>query len=209
MKSQSSSKVHTKFQLPTGTLWAVSIAVLVCTLAGGLWQVLANGEPYYEGKPFSYWLDQIPCTIAHTNLNVSIMYPWIMTRAGAGANQMGDMDKSNKALKIVDQIGGQCLPMLLRRLQSRDSPLKERLVQWSVRMHLMPASWTPRRSDMMRAQSLTAIIKLGYSAKPLFPALEVLAHDKDPNVKAAARCALMCLNPAEFSRLERLQSGKH
>jgi hypothetical protein len=60
----------------------------------------------------------------------------------------------------------------------------------------------------VKPQALTAIIKLDYSAKPIFPELALLAQDADPKIKAAASFALGRPNPAEFSRLERLQSGK-
>jgi hypothetical protein len=136
-------------------------------------------------------------------------YPWFYgTKAEADASQEQIIERSNKALKVVDRIGGQCLPTLLRRFQSRDSPLKTQFAQWAVRMHLIPASWTPRTSAIVRGQALTAIVKLDYSAKPIFPALARLAHDKDPDIKAAAKYALIRINPAEFTRLERLQSGK-
>ena len=105
-------------------------------------------------------------------------------------------------------MGGRCLPMLLRRLKSRDPALKTRLVQWLVLNHLLSQSMAPRSADIVRGQALTAIIKLDYSAKPIFPELALLAQDADPKIKAAASFALECLNPAEFSRLERLQSGK-
>jgi hypothetical protein len=131
-----------------------------------------------------------------------------MTLAEANANVAGDKDKSDKALKVVDQLGGRCLPMLLRRLRSKDSAFKTHLVQWLVLNHLLPRFMAPRSSDTMRGQALTAIIKLGYSAKPIFPELAVLAQDPEPQIQTAAKYALERLNPAEFSRLERLQSGK-
>ena len=131
-----------------------------------------------------------------------------MTVAEANASLLSDQEKSEKALKVVGQIGGRCLPMLLQRLKSRDSAFKTRLVQWLVLNHLLSPSMVPRSAAIMRGQAVTAIVKLGYSAKPIFPELALLAQDTDPQIKASAKYALDRLDPAEFSRLERLQSGK-
>jgi len=88
----------------------------------------------------------------------SIRLPRIYeTRAEAN----DDKEKSDKALKVVDQMGGRCLPMLLRRLKSRDPALKTRLVQWLVLNHLLSQSMAPRSADIVRGQALTAITKTG------------------------------------------------
>jgi hypothetical protein len=178
-------------------------------LAVASWEVFANREPRFEGKPFSFWLDQIPITDVMPGVGVSIRWPWIYTTAAeANANYASNKERGDKALKVVDQLGGQCLPLLLRRLKARDSPFKTPLVQWLVLHHLVSRSWIPPSADIVRGQALTAIMKLDYSAKPIFPDLILLTQDPDPQIKAAAKCALGRLNPAEFSRLERLQSGK-
>jgi hypothetical protein len=142
-------------------------------------------------------------------VGVSIRWPWIYTTAAeANANYASNKEKSDKALKVVDQLGGRCLPMLLRRLKTQDSAFKTRLVQWLVLHHLVSRSRLPPSAVIVRGQALTAIMKLDYSAKPIFPDLALLAQDPDPQIRASAKCALERLNPAEFSRLERLQSGK-
>jgi hypothetical protein len=98
----------------------VSVALIACTLVVASWLLFANREPRFEGEPFSFWLDQIPVTEVMPNGGVSIRLPWIYeTRAEANASQLSDKEKSDKALKVVDQMGGRCLPMLLRRLKSR------------------------------------------------------------------------------------------
>jgi hypothetical protein len=169
---------------------------------------LSTREPCYEGKPFSYWLDQIPCTMTWPNGSYSMMYPvTYRTRAEAEADQENFVKRTDKALKAVSQIGGQCLPMLVRRLRTKDSPLKTTLTRWAVRLHLIRSSWI-RPADTVRGQALTAIVKLDYTAKPIFSELAVLAHDNDPAVKAAAKYALNRLNPAEFERLEKLQQTR-
>jgi hypothetical protein len=177
---------------------AVCAALVTCTLVLTSWLLLANREPRFEGKPFSFWLEQIPITEVIPN-GVSIQLPWIYNTR-ADATERIDKEKSDKALNVVNQIGGQCMPMLLRRLKTRDSAFKTRLVQWLVLHHLFSPSRIPRNSDMVRGQALTAIIKLDYSAKPIFPDLELLAQDRDPQIGASARLALECLNPGEFSR---------
>ena len=178
--------------------WAVCAALVTCTLVLTSWLLLANREPRFEGKPFSFWLEQIPITEVIPN-GVSIDLPWIYNTRADAAERI-DKEKSAKALKVVDQIGGQCLPMLLRRLKTRDSAFETRLVRWLVLKHLLSPSRAPRSAEIVRGQALTAIIKLGYSAKPIFPHLELLAQDRDPQIGESARLALECLNPGEFSR---------
>jgi len=181
---------------------AVLLGGLFCMVIAAVGLGLWNREPAYEGKPFSYRLDQIPCTLTRTNGTVSIMIPAVYrTRAELDANQKEDIKKANEALKAVTVIGGQCLPMLLRRLQTKDSSLKTILIRWGVRWHLARASWMPR-PEVIRGQALTAIVKLDYLAKPIFPALSILAKDKDPAIRAAARYALREVDPHDFKRLE-------
>jgi hypothetical protein len=89
----------------------------------------------------------------------------------------------------------------MRRLRSHDSQWKNKVFDWAERLHLMRPSW--RRSDAFeRGQALTAITKLGYSAKPIFSELRMLSNDKDPGVRDAAKYALEKLRPDDFERLE-------
>ena len=191
-------------------------AVILAVAAVGVAFVtgLFEREPYYNGKPFSYWLDRLPATYltpgagAAQSLQFSLVYPSsYKTLAGVNQAYANFRHQQDEAVKAVSRIGGQCLPLLIRRLQSKDSKLKTEAGHWAVKLHLIDPSWI-RPADMKRGQALTAIIKQGYAAKPIFPDLVALTHDNDPAIRAAAKYALQELRPEEFERLERLQE-KH
>ena len=181
-------------------LLAGSILILFLAVAFGLW----NREPIYHGKPFSYWLDQIPCTVTGPGF-ASRMYPHAYrTTAELEAHAQADRDNANEGLQAVTRIGSKCLPMLLRRMKSQDSQLKLLFVRWSTRLHLTAPQHFPS-ADTMRGQALTAILKLDSEAKPLLPALILLAQDKDSKIRLAARHAVRELSPQDFQHLQQLQ----
>lgn len=55
-------------------IYALLFVGLICTVIVVVVTLLIR-EPRYEGKPFSYWLDQLPCTMIWPNGGVSMMYP--------------------------------------------------------------------------------------------------------------------------------------
>jgi len=188
--------------------FAMAASILVTAWA------LSNREPYYHHKPFSYWLARVPCTyVAPAGATVSFQPVMIyttpfLTRAEAEAALEESKLQADQAMKAVNLIGGKCLPLLVERLQSKDSPAKIWLIHWAIKIHLVAPSWF-QPADIKRGQALTAIIKQGYSAKPILNDLAILARDKDPAISAAAKYALEQLKPEEFERLEKLQrSGK-
>jgi hypothetical protein len=178
---------------------AVTIAVVI----GG-----SDREPYYQGKPFSYWLDRLPVTYvgsgggrAQPILVYSSAYK---TPAEVQQAYENLQHQQELAVKAVTLIGGRCLPLLIRRLQSQDSALKTTAGHWAIKLHLIDPSWF-RTADMKRGQALTAIVNQGYTAKPIFRDLAALTHHNDPAIRAAAKYALQYLRPEEFERLEKLQ----
>jgi hypothetical protein len=178
---------------------------------GMIWVLLftlRHSEPNYEGKPFSYWLDQIPCTHFLTNGGMSMSNPIsYQTRYSPLTNSQMLVENGQKALAIVSRNGGRHLPMLLRRLHGKDSSIKKKLVNLTLKLHLFRLAWVPS-ADVQRGQALTAIMNLGYSAKPIFSDLRAMANDQDPELSATARYALERLQPDEFERLEKLQQAR-
>ena len=133
------------------------------------------------------------------------MYPRVYpTAADLEAHAQQYRDRANEGLQAVTQVGGKCLPMLLRRMRNKDSQIKLFLVRWSTRLHLTPPQHFPS-ADTMRGQALTAILKLDSDAKPILPALILLAQDTDPAIRSAATYAVRELSPRDFKRLQQLQ----
>jgi hypothetical protein len=163
-------------------------------------------EELYQGKPFSYWVDRLPWRI--TTTNGGVMY-WLIysTPMLSHADPTTFHQEADKACRIVSSVGAKHLPMLVRRLQSRDFPWEMAALNWAVKRHLIKAAWV-RSADVRRGQALTAIISLGDEAKPIFPDLRALAKDKDPQVQAAAKYALERVRPRGIRTVETMQSAR-
>jgi len=204
--SKRSLKQKALFLGTVGFLMAASILITA-------WAI-SNREPYYKGKPFSYWLARVPCTyVAPRGASIRFlpamisMAPYLSPAENEAALEESKV-QADQAMRAVNLVGGKCLPFLVAQLQSKDSPAKIWLIHWAAKIHLVAPSWFPP-ADIKRGQALTAIIEQGYSAKPIFNDLAILARDKDPAIRAAAKYALERLRPEEFERLEKLQrTGK-
>lgn len=164
-------------------------ALAVAVVAGLTFWVCPR-EPTYEGKPFSYWVDQLPST--HFTPDAGMFSIHHAT------------GREENAEKAVTELGGRCLPTLLRRLKSRDTALtrlKTEVQSTGAKLHL----WTypPFGNDPFtrRGQAVTALILLGDTAKPILPELIKLAQtNSDPDVQASAAELLQRLPPDDRPR---------
>jgi hypothetical protein len=85
---------------------AVPIVALISVL---IMMIIAHPrEPYYEGQPFTYWLDQIVCTQVFTNGGFSELYPdSYVTFAQTAKNRGNSFQRTEKATKVVAEMGGE------------------------------------------------------------------------------------------------------
>jgi hypothetical protein len=151
----------------------IALAILLVILAGVIaWQVLRLREPDYRGKPLRDWL---------------ALYD--TSHWSAGRN--GELDRQAEA--AIRHIGTNAIPLYLRIITTRESPLKLKLLA------LMPKRWLAwfhlRNVNNYRHLGPYGLIALGADAKPSVPALIVLLNDKNPDLRYAAVFALRSLGP--------------
>jgi hypothetical protein len=187
-----------------GWFWPALIVTLAC-LAASLIALFPRQE-LYRGKRFSYWLDQLPSS-KPTAYGGVVSWLAYSTPIWNQAELDVRRQRADEAAKIVRRVGAKHLPMLVHRLRSKDFPWKMAVLNWAVRFHLVKPAWV-HPADVRSGQALTAIIELGYAAKPIFPELRALTKDRDPQVRESARYALDRLRPEEFERLEKMQSAR-
>src|SRR5438445_7206575 len=149
------------------------LAILFVALAGGLaWLVLRPREPLYQGKPLSACLDQCVASGLVNSLSPSCL----------------------EAKDAIRQIGTNGLPLLLRLISTRDSPLTKQLMAhlpkpWLMRLQLQRRAW---HAHLLGG---AGFFILGPVAKPAVPALVELVIDPDPDVRATAVSALVPFGP--------------
>lgn len=120
--------------------------------------------------------------------------------ADAGRDRMSKV--MGTASEAVHAIGQDCLPTLAARLRSKNSSWKMILQRWAVRWRLIKPFSFPA-AEIKRGQALTALIDLGPRARGIAPELVILAKDRDPEIKAAARRALESVAPDELTKLKK------
>jgi len=182
-------------------IWFGALGAAVLALS--LLFALPSKEPVYAGQPLSFWIDQLPARLVMTN-GSSEAYPGdYATLAEAQADQARVLRAATDARKAVRHLGSQCLPVLLRRLNTRsNSHAVSVAVGWGLKLHLLkPSSRVVRSAAEIRGQALTGILELGQEASSAVPELVVLVRSKDPEVKLAARYALETLAPEELKNV--------
>jgi len=168
----------------------VLLAVLVAIGLG-----TAYREPSYAGRPLSYWIGHLECTLVSTNGD---SFPaWRKTGGRAEA------DEAKKALRAI---GAPCLPVLLRRLATKqESAVKDRLILLGFKSNMISRPWlVEQTSDWIRGRALTGILALGQAARPAVGKLLILANSNDPYVRASAQYALKKLAPSELDKINAL-----
>ena len=184
-------------RLPRSNRIRYGLLALLLVVAGALTHHLLTREPSYEGKPFSYWLDQLPGTFL-TGSGEYRRYPATYKTAAEGqADQERLKDLAQRARRAVSAIGPENLDVLVARLQWQDSRAKLTLQRWAVRVGLMRFP-PPLSAQIRRGQALTAIVDLGHRARPIVPQLLALTKSADASVRLAAVHALERIAPDEY-----------
>jgi hypothetical protein len=188
----------------TGTLfkrkWFWIVVPLLLVVAIVAVAILSSShEPQYDGRPLSFWVDQLPTTMAFSNgyvvadkmYNNSPNFSQTQTQQPPG---MGD-----EASNAVNKLGEKCLPYLMSRLKARDAGWKIKCSIWAMKLGVTNAPW--RQNNILTAgQAVTALNMLGDRAQSVVPELLKLANDKDPSVRDPARCLLEGLKKPQPKR---------
>lgn len=154
------------------TIELAAAAVLAAAL---LFRVLHPSEPSYEGRRLSEWLRDF------------------------GSRQPNDTEEperqARQAAEAIRHLGTNCLPVLLKMIQVRDSVVKDKLTAWTDRHSFIKFNFTS--AEELRNQALDAFAALGPVARPAIPELTVLLNrdQHDPYIQYAAAGALARIGP--------------
>jgi hypothetical protein len=163
-------------------LW-LSLLAVVALLGLGVW-LLRPHEPRYEGRSLSAWLDDLSGP------------PWARVRAQAKTVRLPPTRVANftlspeeeacrqKAIKALDAMGSNALPCLLEQMKTKDSTVKQTLMNLCSRQSIFPIYF--RNARERGAQAVQGICAIG---KPAMPILEQFLDEKDLALQAAAGLA--------------------
>jgi hypothetical protein len=171
--------------------WGVATLMLGAGLVLALWQ----REPQFQGKPFSFWVAQLPATLAWTNV------PYSVFSRGSYNQFLRNLDAADNA---VDALGPGCLETLVRRLGTREtvsSRIKSALKAEGVRRGWFKPDWHIEAAWFKRGQAITALSRLGPAAEPVVPQILTLAEsDRDPGVRRDALEVLRRIAPTAYAQ---------
>jgi hypothetical protein len=170
------------------------VAAIVPALA---WLVFAKPkEPHYDGKPLSFWLDQLNATNPYILEKIKSLLPpgaWASPSTGP-IIYLGEQYGSTNGLELkaalaIRNLHTNCLPFLLQRIQAYDTRLKRFVMLQTFQRRLV--KWIPFKSnDPARWQAMAAFRILGSNAAPAMPAITALATNSNPDIQRSAKYVL-------------------
>jgi HEAT repeats len=149
-----------------------NIEVLVVTVLTGFVVIYAllPDEPRYQNKTLTKWLE----------------YYYI----NYGTGTQGYKELPPKEHEALDAIGARAIPTLLSMLKAKDSPTKNRVIQFWRKHGFFKIDWGMQASSQ-REMAAIGFASLGKEAHAAIPALIKLTNSEDLQIK---RAALLCLN---------------
>lgn len=181
-------------QKATKRLWPFLIVVAGSIVACLTLYRAVPTQPVYQGKPLTYWLDWLPATVDTGNGHARL---WPEAVPTDPAQQQAFLDRLNdlsaKARIALDKSGTNGMPLLLKRLQARESGgdrMIQRLKNW------MKLRW-PESKEVRRWKAVTALMELrdSFDLSPIVPQLIQMSQSSDPQVKKAALFLLRYVKP--------------
>jgi HEAT repeats len=128
----------------------IALVILLAVVLGGFaWQVLRPREPLYQGKPLSFWMDQ-------------------MISADPGGNGFG-IWQGGESDAAVRNLGTNAIPTLLRFLRAKDSNMTLSLLSFLQRQHFITIKHLP--AGIRNIEGANGFQILGARAEPALPAL--------------------------------------
>jgi hypothetical protein len=170
-----------------GTCKAIVSWTLLTVAVAGLAYLYSqrSGEPVYQGKPLTSWLEQ---------------YGTNHWSAGHG----GALDQQAEA--ALQHIGTNAVPIYLQMMTVRESPLKVKLLTlaqkpWLGPFHGPSVEEYRQQLDMRRSLGAYGFLALGAKAKPYVPVLIALNTNENQRTRYFAIFALSRLGPAASEAL--------
>jgi HEAT repeat protein len=158
----------------------ILVGLLFAVTGGLLWFGLASREPSYQGKSLTTWIKQYQ-----------------------------DKGFDPEARVAIQHCGTNSIPLLLRMLATRESPLRVKLTSkiptsWLTTLHIPDVAAYRQQVDARRTLGAYGIAAFGEQARPFVPALIALLDNKSERVRYLAVFTLRCLGPAADAALPSL-----
>jgi hypothetical protein len=170
-----------------GTRKAITLLALLAVAVAGLALLyyMRSGEPVYQGKPLTVWLEQ---------------YATNHWRTGHTT------DLEQEAEAALQHIGTNAVPIYLQMMTAKESPLKVKLLTrlpktWLVRFHVPRVDEYSAHIVLGKSLGASGIMVLGTQAKPFIPDLIVLTSNQDMITRRLAVAVLSQLGPAAKAAL--------
>lgn len=157
------------------------------------WLTLRSGEPVYQGKTLSAWLEQY---VANLQIVAS-------TGSGPSLGDEAEVAKRDDARAQADtaitHIGTNALPYLVQMAGAKDSPLKEKLYTILSKQSVVPIHIRTARHYHLMAEFGFGVLR--WNAEPALPGLIRLLHGRPTSMDAhvasvAGDCLHMIGEPA-------------
>jgi HEAT repeat protein len=145
----------------------IAFVFLLLALVGGIaWLALRPGEPMYKGKRLSDWLEEYdPKAVNFIGSSYVIEYS----------------DARKESDDAVRHIGTNAIPILLKRLQSKDAPLTDRLFALAQKQHFVTVHNVPAK--LRRHQGVEGFGALGAKGSDAVPVLIKLYGKVSPECR--------------------------
>lgn len=159
---------------------------VLAALAFLAWLTFHSSEPSYHGKSLSAWLEQ-----ARQNKEIE--------------NPFSDVNLDTPSARAVRAMGKDALPLLIRMARTRDTPLRENMINLS--QHYGWLGLHPQRFQDIQLKTAYGFLVLGPVATNALPALISMLDDPDPDlqVRRLAAFAIAKIGPDAASAIPALQ----
>jgi hypothetical protein len=159
----------------------VSLAILLVVVLGiVIWQVLRlpGPDPVVDGKPLTQWMD----------------------------GYVGGPSATATANQVLEKVGTNAIPTLLRMLQKRDSAFKRMVMGWAQKQHFIKVHYTP--AERINQAAYFAFLKLGARGEAAVPALiQIFELNISPFSQQCTASSLASVGPAANVAIPILVNG--
>jgi hypothetical protein len=160
LKALAARRNATLERLKTGRIILLALLLSLAILGIALWP-RSKGEPIYQGRPLSGWIEDY--------------------------YSAQPKEKRDRAIEAVQHIGTNALPFLMAELCSRDTRTRTKLYELATKQHLVRVPLWP---GYFRRQRATVGFKmLGPTAKPVVPELIKLLEDSNTSISVRYEAA--------------------
>lgn len=158
---------------------AASTGILLCAVIAFLWGSGREQRTEYQGKPLSYWFNQLPLTETQPGWH-SVIKTFSLGNLKYGSFQ----EKPEKAQEAICAIGTNALPFLFAKLEQPDSPIQRRIQSFASGIGIKHRFFSLPMAE--RWQAVTALVYLRPLPDQSVRQLLALSTNADRRVADAA-----------------------